>query len=64
MAAQQTEVTEDIECNECGVKFSLIFDKDEVDCAPEYCPFCNEPVKDVYSDIEEKDEDEEPDWDD
>jgi primosomal protein N' len=46
-----------IECNNCEVKFTLTFDKEEIEDSPDYCPFCGDLVEDVYKDIEDEDDD-------
>lgn len=45
-----------IECNNCEVKFTLTFDKEEIEDSPDYCPFCGDLVEDVYKDIEDEDD--------
>lgn len=38
------EVEEDVVCNNCGSKFKLIYETDQVSYDPENCPFCAEIV--------------------
>lgn len=53
------EVIKRIDCNNCGLKFALTYDQEEIDDAPDYCPFCGDLVEDVYKDFED---DEDDDW--
>ena len=63
MVAAETNLN--IECFACGAKFTLTYDKDQVDDEkPEYCPFCCDLYEDAYIDIEEDDDEDEWDEDD
>lgn len=56
------ECTKRIECRNCETKFTLIYDREEVEDKPEYCPFCGDLYNDAYDDEvddEEQDEDDE-----
>lgn len=55
------DVSKKIECNNCGIKFTLTFFRDEVEDKPEYCPFCGDLTEDVYKDFENE-WDEEDGW--
>lgn len=56
------EVIKRVECNNCEVKYTLTYDKEEVEDKPEYCPFCGDLVEDVYKDIEDDRWDEDDGW--
>lgn len=59
-AAQlDTEEEDEITCASCDAEFTLIYstDQDGVQYAPEYCPFCGEPLDLEDDDDDEDDED-------
>lgn len=52
------ELEKEQECDNCGSKYRLLYDEDQVSYDPENCPFCGDLVN-----ISEGIEVEESDWD-
>jgi len=50
------EKNKEVDCNNCGAKFTLTYYKNDDFKNPEYCAFCGDFVDDVYKEIEEDDE--------
>jgi len=39
--------TPELECDNCDMRFSLVWNRNPVYTEPEYCPFCGDEVEEI-----------------
>ncbi len=56
------DILYELNCEECGAEYEILFNEDQAQDTPNFCPFCGSEVD--MSDVDEEMEDDEWDLDD